>query len=147
MLTHYTVNTSKQLCVLHPCQRMLGVSIIFFILCKRGSYFWTLLENMINWQKRVTKPCMFITITPINPPSVTVTLWWLVSVLAQRGLSRIFIERVKCIIREYMRWKAFLMGELADGWAARDEQPTHLLPHPSLHQEITGTQRGERTSY
>ena len=32
------------------------------------------------------------------------------------------------------------MGEMADGWAVRDEQPTHLPAHPSLHQETTGAQ-------
>ena len=30
------------------------------------------------------------------------------------------------------------MGGVADGWAARDEQPAHLPPQPSLHQETTG---------
>ena len=33
------------------------------------------------------------------------------------------------------------MGGVADRWAARDEQPTHLPPHPSLHQETTGSLR------
>jgi hypothetical protein len=33
------------------------------------------------------------------------------------------------------------MGRVVDGLAARDEHPTHMLPHPSLHWENTGTLR------
>jgi hypothetical protein len=32
------------------------------------------------------------------------------------------------------------MGEVADRWAARDKEPTHLQLHPPLHQETTNTQ-------
>ena len=31
------------------------------------------------------------------------------------------------------------MGGVADAWAVRDEQPTHLPPHLSVHEETTGT--------
>jgi hypothetical protein len=30
---------------------------------------------------------------------------------------------------------------MVDRWAVRDEQPTHLPPHPSFHQETTGAER------
>ena len=33
------------------------------------------------------------------------------------------------------------MGRVADRWAARDEQPIHLPPNLSLHQETTGALR------
>jgi hypothetical protein len=33
------------------------------------------------------------------------------------------------------------MSGMADEWAACSLQPTHLPPHPSLHQEIVGTLR------
>ena len=33
------------------------------------------------------------------------------------------------------------MVEVADAWAASDEQPTHPPPQSSLHQKTTGTQR------
>jgi hypothetical protein len=33
------------------------------------------------------------------------------------------------------------MGGVADGWAGRDEQPTCLLPQPSLHYETIGVEK------
>jgi hypothetical protein len=82
----------------------------------------------------------------VNPLTATVTQWQPVIVC----FNIISTERVKFnpdIWGKKHDWednwgeKFFLMGGVGDGWAARDEQPTHLPPHPSLHQEMIGIQR------
>jgi NAD/NADP transhydrogenase beta subunit len=51
------------------------------------------------------------------------------------------INGLNASLRGKLMLKAFLMGRVAGGSAARDEQPTHLPYHASLYQETTGTQR------
>ena len=43
--------------------------------------------------------------------------------------------------------KGFSDGGVADGWAVRDDQPTHLPPHSSLHEETTGIQKVKCVHY
>jgi hypothetical protein len=46
-----------------------------------------------------------------------------------------------------LRGEAFLMSGVPDGGTVRDEQPTRLPPHPSLHQETTGALRVKNELY
>ena len=81
----------------------------------------------------------------LNPLSATVGRWWPAIVC----FNIISTERVKLNLdiwgKSIIEWitevKAFLMDGVADRWAVRDEQPTHLPPRPSLDQETTGTRR------
>jgi hypothetical protein len=88
----------------------------------------------------------------INPLSANVTLWRPVIVYfnitsTERVKLGVLISWVKGITEWITEVESLSDGWVADGWSARDEQPTSLPPHPSLHQETTGTQRANHQSF
>jgi hypothetical protein len=59
---------------------------------------------------------------------------------------KVVIFCIKGISERITEVKGFSDRWVADGWAAREEQPTHLPPHPSLLKETPGTQRVNKGS-